>query len=179
MSMPNRSLGRSRTWPMVDTTSYLPSRYFSIVLAFAGDSTTISRPPLGDPAATAALRDADRFRTGVATAESAAAFSFSAGADSGASSAAAFGILAFTLLAVFLAISVPPSVDHRAVDVAVKEIIGLTGRQPQDLRDRLPGAAILLVRRNKQKVRHHRLQILFFDVPKVIQPEQFANHLRV
>src|SRR5581483_11788869 len=37
--MPKRLLGRSRTWPLLATTSYSGPRYLLIVLALAGDST--------------------------------------------------------------------------------------------------------------------------------------------
>src|SRR5207248_3313878 len=39
MSMPKRLLGKSRTWPMLATTSKSGPRYLLIVLALAGDST--------------------------------------------------------------------------------------------------------------------------------------------
>src|SRR2546425_934579 len=39
MSMPKRVVGRSRTWPLLATTSKSSPRYLLIVLALAGDST--------------------------------------------------------------------------------------------------------------------------------------------
>src|SRR5947209_5972998 len=39
MSMPKRLLGKSRTWPLLATTSKSGPRYLLMVLALAGDST--------------------------------------------------------------------------------------------------------------------------------------------
>src|SRR5437660_661762 len=39
MSMPNRVLGKSRTWPLLAATSKSGPRYLLIVFALAGDST--------------------------------------------------------------------------------------------------------------------------------------------
>ena len=41
-SMPNWLFGKSRRWPIEARTMYLRPRYFSMVLALAGDSTTTS-----------------------------------------------------------------------------------------------------------------------------------------
>src|SRR5262245_52495832 len=54
MSMPS-FFGRSRTWPFEAITSYPEPRYFLMVLAFAGDSTTTSVLLIGTRTFTALL----------------------------------------------------------------------------------------------------------------------------
>src|SRR5437588_8925040 len=54
MSMPIFDLGRSSTWPTLAFTVKPESRYFLMVLALAGDSTTTSVPVPPCPSAAAA-----------------------------------------------------------------------------------------------------------------------------